>query len=84
MKIISAVDGSPQSRAAGALLNRIPFPDDSVVVVVNVLEEIYESAYGKYLGSLVRETLDNDRQESARALLLKESASLSGKFASVR
>jgi nucleotide-binding universal stress UspA family protein len=84
MKIISAVDGSPHASAAATLLSRIPFPGDTEVVVVNVLEDVYESAYGKHLGSLVRETLDEDRRESAKTLLKKESARLSKKFASVR
>jgi nucleotide-binding universal stress UspA family protein len=84
MKIISAVDGSPHASAAATLLNRIPFPGDTDVVVVNVLENVYESAYGKHLGSLVRDTFDKDRRESAETLLQKESARLSKTFASVR
>lgn len=84
MKIVSAVDGSPHSSAAGTLLNRIPFPDDSEVVVVNVLEEVYESAYGKQLGTLVRETLHDDRQGRAKSLVKAESERLSETFRSVR
>lgn len=84
MKIVSAVDGSPHSSAAGTLLNRIPFPDDSEVVVANVLEEVYESAYGKQLGTLVRETLHDDRQGRAKSLVKAESERLSETFRSVR
>jgi len=84
MKIISAVDGSPHASAAATLLNRIPFAGDTDVVVVSVLEDVYESAYGKHLGSLVRETFDADRRESAKTLLQKESERLSKTFASVR
>lgn len=84
MKIISAVDGSPHSSAAATLLKRIPFPSDTEVVVVNVLEEVYESAYGKHLGTLVRETLHDDRQEQAKSLVDTEAEDLSEKFSSVR
>ncbi len=84
MKIISAVDGSPHASAAATLLNRIPFPGDTDVVAVHVLEDVYESAYGKHLGTLVRATLDKDRRGAAKTLLQNESAKLSETFASVR
>lgn len=84
MKIISAVDGSPHASSAASLLKRIPFPLDTNVVVVNVLEEVYESAYGKHLGRLVRETLHDDRQERAKSLVNAEAERLSAKFSSIR
>ena len=84
MKIISAVDGSPHSRAAGSLLSRIPFPQDTEIVAVNVLEDVYKSVYGEQLGNLVQETLHDDRQEQARTLLEAESAQLSRNFTTVR
>lgn len=83
MKIISAVDGSLHASAAGSLLNRIPFPGSTEVVVVNVLEEVYESAYGEHLGALVREVFDSDRRAKAQALLDDEADRLSKKFKSV-
>lgn len=84
MKIISAVDGSPHASAAATLLNRIPFPDNTEVVLINVLEDIYESAYGEHIGALVREALDDDRHKSAENLLHREAARLSATFSSVR
>jgi len=84
MKILHAADGSPHAESAERLLNRIPFPAGSEMIVANVLEEIHVSAFGENLGRYVREELHDERIGHSRELLKSSSGRLSDRFRSIR
>ena len=84
MKILHAADGSPHAETAGQLLNPIPFPKESEIIVANVLEEIYVSAFGDHIGTHVREAMHDERLVSANELLKTSAGRFSDHFASVR
>ena len=84
MKILHAADGSPHADTAEQLLNQIPFPKDSEIIVANVLEEIYVSAFGDHLGRHVREAMHDERLVSANELLKTTAGRFSDHFETVR
>lgn len=84
MKILHAADGSPHADTVEQLLNRIPFPEDTEIIVANVLEEIYVSAFGEHIGKHVREAMHDERLASANELLNRSADRFSDHFQTVR
>lgn len=82
MKILHAADGSLHAEAAERLLNRIPFPDETEMLVANVLEEFYVSAFGENIGQYVHEELHDEQIAHAREVLKSSSGRLADHFSS--
>lgn len=84
MKILYAVDGSPDSEAAGRLLQRIPFPADAQLVAVSVLEEIPLSVLAsEHVAPHVRTAIHKERLGNANALLDASTARMTDSFSHV-
>lgn len=84
MKILHAADGSPHAQAAERLLNRIPISDGTELVVANVLEEFYVSAFGENIGQYVHEEMHDEQIARAREVLKSSTGRFSDRFSSVR
>lgn len=82
MKILHAADGSPHAEAAERLLNRIPIPNGTELVVANVLEEFHVSAFGENIGQYVHEELHDQQIAHAKKVLQSSSGRLSDHFSS--
>ncbi|MFT5324979.1 MAG: nucleotide-binding universal stress UspA family protein, partial [Planctomycetaceae bacterium] len=84
MKILHAADGSPHAEAVECLLNRIPCPDGTEVIVANVLEEFYVSSFGENIGEYVREVMHVEQIVHANEVLKSSAGRLSDHFKAVR
>jgi nucleotide-binding universal stress UspA family protein len=84
MKILHAADGSIHAESAERLLNRIPFPEGTEMIVANVLEEFYVSAFGENIGQYVREVMHDEQMVRANEVLKLSAGRLSDHFSAVR
>jgi nucleotide-binding universal stress UspA family protein len=84
MKIIAAVDESRHSDFVTELLTRLPLPEPSEIVLVNVVENLSGYAYGARVRTLLAETFQHQHEEAAKNLLRRMHARLEPSVSVVR
>jgi len=84
MRILHAADGSPHAESAERMLERIPFPTDSELIVANVVEPFYASSFGDHLERYVREAMHRDQLALANEIVKSSVDRLSEHFETVR
>lgn len=84
MKILHATDGSPHAESAEQLLNRIPFPTGTNLIVANVVENFYATPFGDFVEKYVRDAIHRDQVHHANELLKSSVDRLSERFGAIR